>query len=113
MNGTPWMQASWALLRQVLSDTTDLGTGWRNVLGGAPQLAEHDTIEQVVDEQVCREIAQLINQSILGWPVGAPPVVILQVREHLIAFPSNASMGHYGLAVGMASDRRIRGVATW
>lgn len=48
-----------------------------------------------------------------GWSVGPPPVVIFRVYDYLIAFPSNARRGEFGLAVGMSSQRRIRGVAAW
>lgn len=105
------MSRSW--LRQVLSDTTDWGAGWRRVLGGAPQLAAQDSIVQVTDERACREIAAIVNRELLGWKVGPPPVVVFQVRDYLVAYPSNARMGEFGLAVGMDLEHRIRGVATW
>ena len=39
--GGPWTETSRGWLRQVLSDTTDLGDGWRKVLGGAPRDESH------------------------------------------------------------------------
>jgi hypothetical protein len=97
----------------VLSDTTDFGTNWRKVLGGAPPFAQGDSIVQVTDEDECREIAQIINRDLLGWKVGPPPVVVFRVGDHLIAYPSNAGRGEFGLAVGMNLQREIRGVSTW
>ena len=44
VTGQNWTQASRSWLRQVLSDTTDHGAGWRKVLGGAPELAPSDSI---------------------------------------------------------------------
>ena len=113
VRGHSWTETSRSWLRQVLADTTDLGAGWRKVLGGAPQLAPRDSIIQVNDERVCRDIAEIINRGLLGWQVGPPPVVVFQVRDYLIAYPSNAPMGEFGLAVGMSLGHRIRGVATW
>jgi hypothetical protein len=72
-----------------------------------------DSILQVSDEAVCHEIAQTLNRDLLGWNVGPPPVVIFRVRDYIIAYPSNARRGEFGLAVGMSLQRRIRGVATW
>lgn len=112
-SGHSWMDASRGWLRQVLSDTSEHGTGWRKVLGGAPQLAAADSIVQITDENTCRDIAQILNRDVLGWAVGPPPVVIFQVREYLIAYPSNARRGEWGLAVGMTTRREIRGVAVW
>jgi hypothetical protein len=97
----------------VLSDTTDLGAGWRAVLGGAPHITETDSIVQVLDEIQCRDIAQTINHDLLGWKVGPPPTVVLRVQDYLIAFPSNARRGEFGFAVGMSVQQKIRGVATW
>jgi hypothetical protein len=50
---------------------------------------------------------------VLGWTVGPPPVVVFRVKDHLIAYPSNARRGEWGLAVGMTLQRQIRGVAVW
>lgn len=111
--GASWTDISRSWLRQVLSDTTDFGTGWRKVLGGAPLLAPGDSIVQITDEDECREIAQIINRELLGWKVGPPPVVVFRVGDQLIAYPSNAGMGEFGLAVGMSLQREIRGVSTW
>lgn len=111
--GASWTEASRSWLRQVLSDTTDFGTGWRKVLGGAPHLTPSDSIAQVTDERTCHEIAELLNRELLGWRVGPPPVVVFRVRDYLIAYPSNARMGEWGLAIGMTLRREIRGVATW
>jgi len=111
--GGPWTKTSRGWLREVLSDTTDLGKVWRKVLGGAPRLAPSDSIVQIEDEAVCRDVAQILNRELLGWSVGPPPVVTFRVRDYLIAFPSNARRGEFGLAVGMSSQRRIRGVAAW
>jgi hypothetical protein len=111
--GGPWTAITRQWLREVLSDTTDHGDGWRKVLGGAPRLTVTDSILQVSDEAVCHEIAQTLNRDLLGWNVGPPPVVIFRVRDYIIAYPSNARRGEFGLAVGMSLQRRIRGVATW
>ena len=108
-----WTEASRSWLSQVLSDTTDLGDGWRSVLGGAPQLTAADSITQVMDEPTCHAIAEMLNRDLLGWKVGPPPVVVFRVRNYLIAFPSNARLGEFGMAAGMGLDRRIRGVASW
>lgn len=105
------MSRSW--LRRVLGDTTHFGAGWRKVLGGAPSLAPRDSITQVTDEGACREIADIINRALLGWDVGPPPVVVFRIRDYLIAYPSNARMGEFGLAVGMSLEHEIRGIATW
>ena len=111
--GWGWMTASRNWLRQVLSDTTDHGAGWRKVLGGAPSLVESDSIVQVLDETECREIAQVVNREVLGWTVGPPPMVVFRVKDYLIAYPSNARRGEWGLAIGMTRRRQIRGVAVW
>jgi hypothetical protein len=111
--GGQWSEASRGWLREVLTDATDHGDGWRKVLGGAPRLTPADSIVQVDDEAVCHDIAQILNRELLGWSVGPPPVVIFRVRDYLIAYPSNARRGEFGLAVGMSVERRIRGVATW
>lgn len=111
--GKSWTEISRSWLRQVLSDTSDFGSGWRKVLGGAPQLAQSDSIIQITDEDECRAIAEVINHDILGWKVGPPPVVVFRVRDYLIAYPSNAGMGEFGLAVGMNLEREIRAVSTW
>lgn len=111
--GGRWTETSRGWLREVLSDTTDLGNGWRKVLGGAPRIAPTDSIVQVEDERTCHEIARMLNRELLGWSVGPPPVVIFRVRDYLIAYPSNARRGEFGLAVGMSLQHQIRGVATW
>jgi hypothetical protein len=72
-----------------------------------------DSIVQVTDERACRDIAEILNRGLLGWQVGPPPVVVFRVRDYLVAYPSNARMGEFGLAVGMSVGRQIRGVATW
>jgi len=113
ISGWGWMTASRSWLRDVLSDTTDHGKGWRKVLGGAPVLTPSDSIYQILDENECREIAQILNRDVLGWVVGPPPVVVFRVRDYVIAYPSNARRGEWGLAVGMTLERRIRGVAVW
>jgi hypothetical protein len=113
MSGWGWTTASRSWLRQILSDTTEHGTGWRKVLGGAPVLAPSDSIHQIIDEGECREIAQILNRDVLGWVVGPPPVVVFRVRDYLIAYPSNARRGEWGLAVGMTLQHQIRAVATW
>jgi len=111
--GGQWTETSRGWLREVLSDTTDLGDGWRKVLGGAPRLTRADSIVQIDDETVCRSVADILNRELLGWSVGPPPVVIFRVRDYLIAYPSNARRGEFGLAVGMSVAQQIRGVATW
>lgn len=108
-----WTETSRGWLREVLSDTTDLGDGWRKVLGGAPKLAPADSIVQIEDEAVCHDVAQRLNRQLLGRNVGPPPVVIFRVPDYLIAYPSNFRLGEFGVAVGMTLERRIRGVATW
>jgi len=108
-----WTEVSRSWLHQVLSDTTDLGAGWRRVLGGAPPLSARDSIVQVLDERTCHDISEIINLGLLGWEKGPPPVVVFRVRDYLIAYPSNAGMGEFGLAVGLSLERQIRGVATW
>jgi hypothetical protein len=97
----------------VLGDTTDLGEGWRKVLGGAPRLVPSDNIVQMTDEVECRVIAEILNRELLGWEVGPPPVVVFRVKDYLIAYPSNARMGEFGMAAGMTLGHQIRGVATW
>ena len=76
-------------------------------------MTESDSIVQISDESTCRAIAEVLNRDLLGWKVGSPPVVVFRVRDYLIAFPSNARLGHFGMAAGMRSDHRIRGVASW
>ena len=111
--GGPWTETSRGWLRQILSDSTNFGDGWRKVLGGAPRLVQSDSIIQIVDETTCREIAQILNRDVLGWKVGPPPIVIFRVRDYLIAYPSNARRGEFGLAVGMTLQQRIRAVVAW
>jgi hypothetical protein len=111
--GGQWTETSRGWLREVLSDTTDHGQVWRKVLGGAPRLTPADSIVQIDDEALCRDVAKVLNRDLLGWSVGPPPVVVFRVRDYLIAFPSNARMGEFGMAAGMSADRRIRGVAAW
>ena len=111
--GGQWTRTSRSWLRQVLSDSTDHGDSWRKVLGGAPRLTASDSITQIMDEDACREIARILNRDVLGWKVGPPPVVVFRVRDYLIAYPSNARRGEWGLAVGMTLQRRIRGIAVW
>ncbi len=113
VTGQNWTQASRSWLRQVLSDTTDHGAGWRKVLGGAPELAPSDSIVQVTDEIECHAIAETLNRELLGWEVGPPPVVVFRVKDYLLAYPSNARMGEFGMAAGMTLKHQIRGVATW
>jgi hypothetical protein len=113
ITGQSWIAASRSWLRQVLGDTTDLGEGWRKVLGGAPRLAPSDSIVQMTDEVECRVIAEILNRELLGWEVGPPPVVVFRVKDYLIAYPSNARMGEFGMAAGMTLGHQIRGVATW
>ncbi len=67
----------------------------------------------MTDERECREISRIINRDLLGWQVGPPPIVVFRVRDYLIAYPSNAGLGEFGLAVGMSLRREIRGVAAW
>jgi len=55
----------------------------------------------------------VVNRGVLGWDVGPPPVVVFRVRDYLVAYPSNARMGEFGMAVGMNLGHQIRGVATW
>ncbi|HET8944913.1 MAG TPA: hypothetical protein VFO59_09050 [Dehalococcoidia bacterium] len=83
------------------------------MLGGAPTLAPGDSIVQVTEEGECRVIADILNRELLGWDVGPPPVVVFRVKDYLIAYPSNARMGEFGMAVGMTLGHEIRGVATW
>jgi len=115
VSGQRWLDVSRGWLRQILSDSTEWGSTWRGVLGSAPRLAPADTgsVVQVLDEVECQQVAAILNRDVLGWIVGPPPVVILRVREHLIAYPSNARRGEWGLAVAMNRSHRILGVATW
>jgi len=113
ISGGNWTEVSQSWLRRVLSDTTHWGAVWRKVLGGAPGLAPRDTIIQVMDEAACHQIADIINRAVMGWEAGPPPVVVFRVRDYLIAYPSNARMGEFGLAVGMSLGHEIRGIATW
>jgi len=110
---TSWREASRYWLREVLSDTTDFGETWRNVLGGAPTLAPSDSVIEIADEATCRDVARIVHRDVLGWRVGPPPVVLFRVRDYFIAFPSNARMGEFGFAVGMNSRLEIQGVSTW
>ena len=111
--GTSFKDVSRSWLRQVLSDTTELGATWREVLGGAPQMVVQDSIIEVRDERICRTAAQVINRDVLGWQVGPPPVVVFRIGRYLIVYPSNARLGEFGYAVGMSRDLVIRGVAGW
>ena len=113
MSQQSWTEVSRSWLRQVLSDSTDLGAGWRKVLGGAPILSTSDSIVQLLDERACHEIAEVINRGLLGWKKGPPPVVVFRVRDYLVAYPSNARMGEFGFAVGLNVEHQIRGVSTW
>jgi hypothetical protein len=97
----------------VLSDTTDHGAVWWQVLGGAPRIAAADSNVEVTDERTCRAVAAVLHRDLLGWRVGPPPVVIFRVRDYLIAYPSDAHRGEFGLAAGMSLKHEIRGVATW
>src|SRR5215471_3710612 len=74
--GQSWNDASRSWLRQILSDTSDFGAGWRKVLGGAPPLAQTDSIMQVTAETECHAIADIINRQLLGWKTGPPPIVV-------------------------------------
>jgi len=111
--GSHFKEVTRSWLRQILSDTTDFGDGWRKVLGGAPRVTSRDSIIEVVDESTCQRVARIINRDVLGWQVGPPPVVIFRIGDYLIAYPSNARLGEFGYAVGMRRDLLIRGVATW
>jgi hypothetical protein len=111
--GTRWKAVSRSWLRQVLTDTTEFGATWRDVLGGAPAMSPPDSVTEVTDEATCRAAAERINRDLLGWRVGPPPVVVFRVRDYLVAYPSNARMGEFGLAIGMSRDLTIRGVGTW
>lgn len=113
IGGGTWDEASRSWLGQILSDSTDLGDGWRRVLGGAPRLSPKDTIIQITDDSTCHQIAELLNKEFLGWRSGPPPVVIYDVKGFLIAFPSNLHLGEFGLAVGMTRDHELRGASTW
>ena len=113
MSQQSWTEVSRSWLHHVLSDTTDHGAGWRKVLGGAPRVSARDSIVQVLDERACHEISEIINRGLLGWEKGPPPVVVFRVRDYLIAYPSNARMGEFGLAVGLSLEHQIRGVVTW
>ena len=111
--GEGWDDASRMWLRQVLSDTTEMGRTWRKVLGGAPLMTGQDSIVRVTSEAECKRLAEIVNAKVLGWKVGLPPVVVYRVRDFVLVFPSNARMGEWGLAVGMNSKFTIRGVAMW
>ena len=112
--GRSWMDATREKLLQVLSDTTSDGSEWRQAIGGAPQLAPDDSsFVQVLDESTCHSIAVILHREFLGWPTGPPPVVVIQVREFLVAFPANLDLGEFGLAVGMTLAHELRGVTLW
>ena len=111
--GRSWRMVSRGWLRRILSDTTDFGETWRRVLGGAPTMSPADSLTEVTDETICRAVAGTLSRELLGWPVGPPPVTVMEVRGYLFAFPSNAWMGEFGYAVGMDRTDRIRGVGTW
>lgn len=74
--GGRWRAISRLWLRRVLSDTTDHGAGWRQVLGAAPRISPADSIVEVTDERTCRAVAAALNRDLLGWRVGPPPVVV-------------------------------------
>jgi hypothetical protein len=111
--GSTWTEVSRAWLHRVLSDTTQWGAGWRKVLGDIPPLAPSDSIFQVMDESACRDIAAIIHREFLQWKVGPPPVVVFRLHDNLLAFPSNAPLGEFGLAVGMNLKHEIRSAAMW
>lgn len=108
-----WERRAVWWLTLTLSDTTTFGAGWRRVLGDAPQLTSADTVAPVYDEGRCQRVADVINRELLGWSVGPPPIVLLRVRDRLVAFPSNAWRGHFGYAVQLDQTPRIVGVAAW
>ncbi len=113
LTGSSWMDGSRQWLLQVLSDTTDLGIGWRRQLGGAPELSDRDTLVQVMDEVACHTIADSINTAFLGWENGPPPVVAFRFAEFIVAYPANVQLGEFGLAVGLSPSFSIKGASTW
>lgn len=75
--------------------------------------AAGDTISEVTDEAVCKKASAVINRDLLGWRTGGPPVVIFRFGAQWVVYPSNASMGEFGLAVFMDGDLNIHHVSTW
>jgi hypothetical protein len=65
-----WGQATLGWLREVLSDPTDFGDGWRMVLGNAPTLGTADGLVVVSNNELCRRAAEVVNREVLGWDVG-------------------------------------------
>lgn len=108
-----WERTSREWLTANLADTTSFGPEWRRALGDAPRLGITDTVAFVTDEALCRRVAEVINAELLGWAVGAPPLVLLRVQDRFIAFPSNAWRGEFGYAVHLDNIPIIRGVVTW
>ena len=110
--GGEWERASAELMTTILRDTTEFGAAWRSALGDAPALRPSDTATVVLDEPVCQQAAAVIKRDLLGWRV-APTILLLRVKDRLVAFPSNASMGEFGFAVQLDLSPRVLGVATW
>ena len=107
-----WERASAELMTKILGDTTEFGAAWRSALGDAPALLPSDTATVVLDEPACQQAAAVINRDLLGWNE-APPILLLRIKDRLVAFPSNATMGEFGFAVHLDLSPRILGVATW
>lgn len=101
-----------AVLTEHLRDTTEFGEGWRRALGRAPSLPPADTATFEYDDDVCQQAATVINRDLLRWKVD-PPVLLLRAGGHLFAFPSDASIGEFGIVVHLDRSSRILGALTW
>lgn len=113
ISGGTWDATSRSWLTDILADTTDFGAGWRQRLGGLPFATPTDSIVQIFDESRCHEIATLLNTQVLGWKVGPPPVVVYSLGATLLAFPSNARFGEWGLVVALTLDGVIQAAVLW
>ena len=112
--GATWLGATRSHLRDdVLADTTELGNGWRKLLGGAPRATAVDSLLLVTDEATCHAVAETLNRELLGRANGPPPVVVFRLRDFLIAFPPDVRLGEWGVVAGLSADYLIRGAATW
>jgi len=102
-----WTEVSRSWLHQVLSDTTDLGVGWRKVPW------KRRASPHVIVSSRCSTSARVMRSrrsstaGCWGWEKGPPPVVVFRVRDYLIAYPSNARMREFGLAFGLSLERQI------
>ena len=52
-----------------------------------------------------------VNRNVLAWEVGPPPMVVFQVHDYLIAYPSNAvdaGTAHFGVAAVQSVKKSAR-----